>query len=228
MKKRIKDIPKEDRPRERFIKLGPSALSNAELLAVILGKGSKEKDVLQLASEVLNILEKDPEKATLDTLTNIKGIGQAKAIQIKAAFELAKRLLIKDGLRITSARQLFQLNMDITGMRQECLALITVDGSGKFIKRRILTKGSLNKTIIHPREIFFYAIEDGAYGIFLIHNHPSGELTPSQEDIKITQRVAEAGKILGIYLLDHLIVSRKGFFSFKEQGLLNGHSDSQT
>lgn len=158
MKKRIKDIPKEDRPRERFIKLGPSALSNAELLAVILGKGSKEKDVLQLASEVLNILEKDPEKATLDTLTNIKGIGQAKAIQIKAAFELAKRLLIKDGLRITSARQLFQLNMDITGMRQECLALITVDGSGKFIKRRILTKGSLNKTIIHPREIFFFML----------------------------------------------------------------------
>ncbi len=228
MRRRIKDIPKEDRPRERFLKWGPSALTNQELLALILGKGTKEKDVLQLARDVLKKIEKNPQNISYQELTSIKGVGTAKAIQILASFELAKRLLVKDGLKITNAQQLFQLNMDIATSRQEQLVLVTVDGAGHFIRRRILTQGTINRTLIHPREIFYHAIQDGAYGIFLIHNHPSGELTPSQEDIKTNRQVAEAGKILGIPLLDHLIVSRKGYFSFKEQGLIDGNPNSET
>lgn len=221
--KRIKDIPKQERPREKLLRLGASALSNQELVALILSKGSKKKDVLSLAKDVLKVIEKDPENVKVEDLKGIEGVGTVKAIQIVASLILAKRLLIKEGIKILNAQQLFHLNLDLTQKRQESLALVTVDGAGKFLKRRIITSGTVNRTIIHPREIFYHAIEDGAYGIFLVHNHPSGETTPSQEDIAITEKIAKAGEILGIPLLDHVIVSKKGFFSFREQGLLNAH-----
>ncbi len=223
MRRRIKEIPKQDRPRERFLRHGPSALSNEELLALIINKGTKKRDVLSLAREVLKVLEKDPERVDFEQLKSIEGIGTVKAVQILASLSLAKRLLVKDGIRIMNAQQLYHLNADLAHRRQECLALITVDGAGRYIKRRIITTGTVNRTLIHPREVFYHAIEDGAYGIFVVHNHPSGDTTPSQEDIAITEKLSKAGEILGIPLLDHVIVSRKGFFSFREQKILNGH-----
>ncbi len=221
--RRIKDIPKQERPREKLLRLGANALSNQELVALILSKGSKKKDVLSLAKDVLKVIEKDPENVKVEDLKAIEGVGTVKAIQIVASLILAKRLLIKEGIRILNAQQLFHLNLDLTQKRQESLALVTVDGAGKFLKRRIITSGTINRTIVHPREIFYHAIEDGAYGIFLVHNHPSGETTPSQEDLAITEKITKAGEILGIPLLDHVIVTRRGFFSFREQGLLNAH-----
>ena len=225
--RRIKEIPKEDRPREKFLKRGPSALSNVELMALILNKGSKKKDVLALSKEVLEVIEKDPENVKIEELTKIEGIGKVKAIQIVACLTLAKRLLIKEGTPITKTSQLFHMNMDLAHERQECVALITVDGAGKFIKRRILSRGTANRALIHPREVFYHAIGDGAAAIFIVHNHPSGDLTPSQEDIDFTKRLLEASRIMGIPLLDHVIISKKGFFSFKEKGLMDVGSHSE-
>ena len=227
-KKRLRDIPPEDRPREKFLRLGPSALNNEELLALVINKGSKKKDVLSLAREVLKLIEKDPEGVSVKDLKGIEGIGTVKAVQILAALFLARRLMIKDGIKILKASQLYHLNADLIHERQECLALITVDGSGRYIKRRILTRGTANRTLIHPREVFYHAIKDGAYGVFLVHNHPSGDTTPSQEDIAITDAIKRAGQVLGIPLLDHIIIGKRGFFSFKEQGLLDGNPDSKT
>ncbi len=222
-RRRIKDVPKQDRPREKLLSRGVDALSNVELLALLLNKGSRKKDVLALAEDILKVLEKDPENVKVEDLTKIEGVGVVRAVQVVAALALSRRLLVREGTRITSAQQIFHMNMDIARKKQECVALITVDGAGAFIRRRILASGTADGVLVHPREVFFGAIQDGASGFFVVHNHPSGDLTPSQEDIALTRRLEEASRIMGIAFLDHIIVSRRGFFSFREKGLMDGN-----
>jgi len=218
--KRIKELPDFDRPREKLAKKGPRALSDVELLAIIIGRGVQGRDVLQIATEISKTVKKDFTQLTYDNLQNIEGVGSAKAGQIVAGFELARRYLIKDGNKITSSTDVLPLVSDIINKKQEYFVCIALNGAGEVVGNRIITVGLVNHSLVHPREVFADVITDRAASIILVHNHPSGTLEPSKQDILMTKQLVEAGAILGIKVLGHIIVSKKGHLSMKEKGLL--------
>ncbi|MDI6714152.1 MAG: DNA repair protein RadC [Thermodesulfovibrio sp.] len=218
--KKIKSIPKFDRPREKMEQKGAKALSNLELLAVLLGSGIKDKDVFEVAKDILKLAQEDFNNITLEKLKNIEGVGLAKACQIMAAIEFSKRFLIKDGIKIRNADDVIRLTEELRDKKQEYFLSFTLDGASNLIQKRIIFIGTLNHSIVHPREVFADAISDRAAGIIFVHNHPSGDTTPSKQDIEITKRLIEAGKIVGIEVVDHVIVSRNGYFSFQAEGIL--------
>lgn len=218
--KRIKDLPDFDRPREKLAKKGPRALSDVELIAIIIGRGVPGRDVLQIATEISKTLKKDLTQLNYDTLQKIEGVGSAKACQIVAGFELARRYLIKEENKITSSTDVLPLVSDIINKKQEYFVCISLNGAGEVVGNRIITVGLVNHSLVHPREVFADAITDRAASVILVHNHPSGTLEPSKQDILMTKQLVEAGAILGIKVLDHLIVSKKGHLSMKEKGLL--------
>ncbi len=224
--KKIKNIPKFDRPREKLQKKGVKALSNLELMAAILGKGVKGRDVFQVAKDVLKVAENNFDNLTVERLEKIDGIGLAKACQILSAIELSKRLLIKDQVKIKDAGDVVKLVEELKERKQEYFLTLTLDGASNLIQKRTVFIGTLNQSLVHPREVFADAITDRAAAIIFVHNHPSGNLTPSKEDKLITERLIKVGNIVGINVLDHIIISKNGHFSFKAEGILEeGNND---
>ncbi|NVM23110.1 MAG: DNA repair protein RadC [Desulfobacterales bacterium] len=220
MRKRIRDIPNFDRPREKLAAKGPEALSDSELLAILLGSGVKGKDVFQVARAILRKLDRDKKKVDVKTLVSIEGVGFAKACQIVASFEFARRRLLKESTFVQKTEDILPLISYIADKKQEHFLCISLNGANEVIGNRVVTVGLLNTNQVHPREVFVDAISDRAASIIVAHNHPSGILKPSPDDIVTTRQLVEAGKILGISVLDHIIVTKKGHLSLKERGLM--------
>ncbi|WP_062110292.1 RadC family protein [Bacillus niameyensis] len=222
----IRDFPVDERPRERLIKNGPESLSNHELLAILLRTGSKSESVIQLANRLLTHFDgltglKD---AVVEELTSIKGIGQAKAVQIVASVELGRRisnLTFNNRFIIRSPEDGANYVMnDMRFLSQEHFVCLYLNTKNQVIHRQTVFIGSLNASIVHPREVFKEAFRRSAASIICFHNHPSGNPTPSREDIEVTQRLVECGKMLGIEVLDHLIIGDKKYVSMKEKGYM--------
>ena len=218
--KKIKELPEFSRPREKLREKGAEALSNTELIAILLGSGNKDHDVMTLASKVAKLLSDNNGKLTLDALSNLDGIGLAKASQILAGFELARRHIVKESVKITETKDVLPLISDISNKQQEYFICISLNGASELIEKRIVTVGLLDKSQVHPREVFADVITDRAASVIFAHNHPSGELKPSNSDLKIHEQLTEAAKILGIKVLDHIIVSKREYYSFQESGLI--------
>ena len=216
----IKDMPKHTRPREKLRERGPQALTDEELVTAILGMGTTGVDVRTMAKQVVGLIREHKENLTLDHLLDVPGMGLAKTSQILSAFELARRHLVKDTVKIVCARDVLPFVSDIAGKQQEHFICISLNGANEVIERRIVTIGLLDKSPVHPREVFANVIADRAAAVIFVHNHPSGELQPSESDLSIHRQLTEAGKILGIQILDHVIVTRRGHYSFREAGLL--------
>lgn len=222
----LAQIPKEERPRERLLKSGADVLSLTELLAICLGSGRRGVSVLNLASELLAHFGdlRSLCEASIEALTEIKGIGEAKAIQLKAIFALAKRLNRIPG----RAKYPVKLPKDVVTLigpelreeKQEIAIVMMRDVKGCIFHHEILGIGSLSEVLIHPRELFHKALHHRAYSVILAHNHPSGDPTPSAADIDLTKLLISSGRLLGIPLDDHLIISRFSYVSFWEKGLI--------
>lgn len=224
---RISDIPENERPMEKLLINGPEALNNAELLAIILRTGIRGENVVALSNRLLSEVE------GLDGLlisnyaemTNIKGIKKIKASQLIAMVELFKRFktLRSQGqnYKISSPKNISDMLMnEMTDLNQEVLKLIMLNTKNKVIGIKDIFKGSLNTSVVHPREIFNEAVKRNSASIIICHNHPSGDPTPSKEDINITIRLKECGSIMGIKLLDHIIIGNEKFVSLKEKGII--------
>ena len=218
--KTIKDMPEHARPREKLREKGPQALTDEELVSAILGMGTSGIDVRTMARHVAGLIREHKEGLSLNHLLAVPGIGLAKAAQILSAFELARRHLFKETIKIVCAKDVLPLVADIAGKQQEHFVCISLNGANEVIEKRVVTIGLLNKSPVHPREVFADVIADRAAAVIFVHNHPSGELQPSESDLNIHRQLTEAGKILGIQVLDHVIVNRKGYYSFRETGLL--------
>nr|WP_269749132.1 DNA repair protein RadC [Halobacillus mangrovi] len=222
----IKDVPKADRPRERMIGLGAAHLSNQELTAILLGSGTKQESVMELAQRLLIHFEgisllKD---ATIEELTAIRGIGTAKAVLILSAIELGKRMQKMKPVErymIRSPEDGADFIMEeMRHLKQEHFICLFLNTKNQVLHRQTIFIGSLNASIVHPREVFKEAVKRSAASIICAHNHPSGDPTPSQEDIQVTRRLQECGKMIGIELLDHLVIGDRKFISLKEKGYL--------
>ncbi|HPG00609.1 MAG TPA: DNA repair protein RadC [Kiritimatiellia bacterium] len=218
--KTIKDMPEHSRPREKLREKGVSALSDEELVTAILGMGTAGVDVRTIARHVAGLIREHKTGLTLDHLLDVPGVGLAKAGQILSAFELARRHLLKDSAKITVAQDVLPLVADIVGKQQEYFVCISLNGANEVIEKRVVTIGLLDKSPVHPREVFADVIADRAAAVIFAHNHPSGDVQPSESDRRMHEQLTEAAGILGIHVLDHLIVSRKGHFSFQEAGLV--------
>ena len=214
MGKRITDIPKIDRPREKLQKKGAEALSDLELMAILVGKGTEGHDVMSVAKRILKILDSNDKKPNLKELQKIEGVGPAKATLIAAALEFARRRIRPEGLKISFPPDVLPLIRHYADRKQEHFICISVNGANEVITSRVVSVGLVNKTQVHPREVFADPITDRASAIIVAHNHPSGALIPSKEDIEVTKQLKSAGKILGIKLLDHIIFNHKGYYSF--------------
>ncbi|MGE6751885.1 RadC family protein [Rossellomorea sp. NPDC071047] len=222
----IRDFPQDERPRERLIQSGAASLSNQELLAILLRTGTKSESVLQLSNRLLNHFDglnllKD---ASLEEITKTKGIGLAKAVQIMAAVEFGRRisnLAFDDRYSIRSPEDGANYVMnDMRFLAQEHFVCLYLNTKNQVLHKQTIFIGSLNASIVHPREVFKEAFRRSAASIICIHNHPSGDPTPSREDIEVTKRLVECGRIIGIDILDHLIIGEKKFISLKEKGYL--------
>ena len=216
----LRDLHKDDKPREKLLNKGVEALKNDELLAILLGSGVQGKDVRKLSKEIITLMDKDFDALSLNTLCDIHGLGIAKASQILASLELSKRYLIRTNRRITDAKDVYEKLHKYANRQQEHFLTITLDGASHIINTRTVFIGTLNQSLVHPREVFADAIADRAAGIIIAHNHPSGTLEASRADVAITQRLMEVSKLVGIELLDHVILSKQGYFSFSDEGLL--------
>jgi DNA repair protein RadC len=222
----IHDLPLSERPRERLQKLGAEALSAQEILAVILGRGVSGESVMVTAQRLLSRFEnlKGIAEASVEELSQVRGVGMAKAAQIKAAFELASRL---DGYAQTEGKTVVKTPEDVMGLvgnrlrdkKKEYFLTILLDTRNQLIKVAEISVGSLDTSIVHPREVFKEAISASAAAVILAHNHPSGDAQASPDDIKLTKRLAEAGELVGIDVLDHIIIGGKKFLSLKREGL---------
>lgn len=221
----IKELPSDDRPRERLQTFGPDSLSNAELLAILLGGGFQNVSALELAQRLLNSSSSliDLSGKELDELTQHKGIGSAKGCTLVAAFEIGRRIAASSpekNFTISSPEQAASRLMPKYGSRkQEHVGILALDTKNKIIREVIITVGTLNGSMIHPREVFRPALQANSSSILLFHNHPSGDPTPSEKDLEVTKRLFEAGKLMGIDLVDHLILSHNRFVSLKKQNL---------
>lgn len=222
----IRDFPQDERPRERFMNSGPESLSNHELIAIMLRTGTKSESVLQLSNRLLNHFEglRLLKEASLEEITAIKGIGTAKAIQVLAAVEIGRRianLVHEDRYVIRSPEDGAKLVMnDMRFLSQEHFVCLYLNTKNQVLHKQTIFIGSLNASIVHPREVYKEAFRRSAASIICLHNHPSGDPAPSREDIEVTKRLAECGKIIGIDLLDHLIIGENKYVSLKEKGYL--------
>ena len=219
---KIKDLPKIERPREKLEKYGPEKLSNSELLAILLGTGTKGVNVVELANRILKKFSGDKiSKANVEELKNTFGLGTAKACEIVACFELGKRLLNgKKAVLLLSPQDVWNELKDIRDNKKEHFVIFFLDTRNQEIKREIISVGTLNSSLVHPREVFEPAVKHLASHVIIAHNHPSGSSDPSEEDLNITKRLVESGKLLGIEVLDHIVVTPAGYFSFKEKKLI--------
>ena len=224
MRYTIKDIPADMRPREKLLRYGPGILSLQELLAIIIRTGSRDANAIQLAESILYQFKdlRGINHASIEELCNAAaGVGEAKAAEIKAALELGRRLNQQDSevVRIKSPQDVAAWVMEeLRYLQQEQFRILLLNTKNVIIACEEVSKGSLNSSIVHPREVFARAIRRSAAAIILVHNHPSGDPTPSQEDINITRRLVEVGRLVGIEVLDHLVIGDGVFSSLKEKG----------
>lgn len=222
----LKDIPEHERPRERMLRYGVGALSHSELLAILLRTGSKQESVIQLAQRILSQTDgiRGLMDLSLDELVSIKGIGPAKAVQIKAGIELGHRISnskLPDPVIIRRPEDAaYHVMEQLRYLQKEHFICLFLNIKNHIIAQETLSIGSLNASIVHPREVFRAAIKCSSASIVCVHNHPSGDPTPSSEDIAITERLCEAGQLIGIDVLDHIIIGDGTFLSLKEQGLM--------
>lgn len=224
----IKDLPEDERPRERLFKYGPQALKTSELLAIIIRVGTTQETAVQVAEKLLQKYDGDLKRMASENekqlSEGIKGLGDSKCAQIVAAFELGKRLSAFTGNerpQISSPSDVAQICMpQLRYLTNETLLVLSLDAKNYVTRQRRIFEGSLDISIVHPREIFKFALEESAASIIVIHNHPSGDPTPSKDDIKITKQLVEAGKIINIPVLDHVIIGDGKYISLKEQGVI--------
>jgi len=219
---KIKDLPKVDRPREKLEKYGPEKLSNSELLAILLRTGGKGINVVEMARKILGKFSGSGlAKASFKELKNTFGLGTTKACEIVACFELSRRLLQNKKSRIyLTSKDVWNELKDIRNNKKEHFVIFFLDARNQEIKREIVSVGSLNANLVHPREVFEPAVRHLAAQVILAHNHPAGDPSPSREDSEITKQLVDAGKLLGIEVKDHIIVSKTNFFSFADHKLL--------
>lgn len=218
---KIKDLAKVDRPREKLEKYGPEKLNDAELLAVLLGSGIKGLNVVELSRRIVKLIAKTgANKVKPEELLKEKGLGKTKALQVIAALEFGKRMNMEKKLEILTPDDVWKLCADFRNSKKEHFAAFYLDTQNKLIERQIISIGTLNASLVHPREVFEPAVALHAAGIIIVHNHPSGNVGHSGDDIAITKRLVESGKIMGIEICDHVIVSAAGFASLKEKGLV--------
>ena len=217
---RIQDLPDADRPREKLLRRGVATLSDVELLAVLLGSGTRRTSVLDLASRILRTLHGRLDSDNLQKLQSIAGVGKAKACQIEASLELARRHIAKGRHVVREAADALPYLQSMRGKKQEHFVCVSLNGASEVIESRVVTVGLLDTNQVHPREVFSDPIADRAAAILVAHNHPSGTLEPSAEDLALTRRIVRAGDLLGIRVLDHLIVTEDGFLSLREAGHL--------
>jgi len=219
---KIKDLPKVDRPREKLEKYGPEKLSNSELLAILLRTGAKGINVVELARKILGKFSGSGlAKANFKELKNTFGLGAAKACEIVACFELGRRLLQNKKSQIyLTPKDVWNELKDIRDNKKEHFVIFFLDARNQEIKREIISVGSLNANLVHPREVFEPAVRHLAAQVILAHNHPAGDPEPSEDDLEITKRLVEAGDILGIDIVDHIIVTKNSFLSFKQKKLI--------
>lgn len=223
----VRDLPVPERPRERLMREGPRALTREEILAVILGRGTSGRSVLDIARDLIVKFKTIGAlaDATIHELQQIEGIGKAKACQLKAALELARRTTEYEdagrGADLSNAEVVARLvGPRVRGEKKECFYSLVADSRGRLLTWDTVSVGSLDTTLAHPREVFQEAVRAKASAIVVVHNHPSGDPSPSDDDIRLTRRLAEAGRILGIALLDHIILAHDRYYSFREHALL--------
>jgi DNA repair protein RadC len=214
--KSIKDLPESERPREKLLEKGAQALSDLELLAILLGKGTKKNNVLSLSQKLIKIIDQKGLDFSAKDIINIDGIGTAKAALVAAAFEFVRRRIKPQGLKIKFPTDVLPLIRHYGDRKQEHLICISVNAANEVINVRVVTIGLIDKTHMHPREVFAEAIYDRASAVIIAHNHPVGDLIPGKKDKEITDKIKEAGKVLGISLLDHIIFNSSDYYSFVE------------
>ncbi len=223
-KKKIKDLPKFERPREKLIQKGAKALKKEELLAILLRTGLQGKNAIEIAKEILaKYGDKKLLNVSYEELRNLRGVGSTKAIQILAALELGNRLFKEKAEKevyVNSPEDVVKEAKHIRENKKENLLVLYLDARNKLIYKEIVSIGTLNANLAHPREVFEPAVRHLAAQIVLTHNHPSGDPEPSQDDLVMTKRLLESGKILGIEVVDHVIVTKNGFLSFKDKNLI--------
>ncbi len=220
MNRSINDIPAHDRPREKLLRKGAAALSDQELLAVLLGKGTPGMDVMTLAGKLVRAIDEKGLGIRVEDLTSFEGVGNAKATLILAAIEYARRHIKPEGAKIETPADLLPHVRHYADRKQEHFLCASINGANEILNIRVVSIGLIDRTPVHPREVFADALADRASAIIVAHNHPSGGLEPSASDVEVTGQLKEAGSIMGIALLDHIIFNRRGYFSFLEAGQL--------
>ncbi|MEF8728800.1 MAG: DNA repair protein RadC [Accumulibacter sp.] len=220
MSQSIQQMPEADRPREKLLRKGAAALSDRELLAILVGKGTLGMDVMTLAGKLARVIDEKGLSVSAEDLTQFAGIGDAKSTLILAAIEFARRRIKPEGAKIETPADLLPHVRHFADRKQEHFLCASINGANEILNVRVVSIGLIDRSPVHPREVFADALTDRASGVIVAHNHPSGGLEPSPSDIRITAQLKAAGDILGIVLLDHIIFNRVGYFSFLEAGRL--------
>lgn len=220
MNKRINDIPAHDRPREKLLRQGAAALSDQELLAVLLGKGTPGMDVMTLAGKLARVIDEKGLGIRVEDLTSFAGVGDAKATLILAAIEFARRRIKPEGAKIETPADLLPHVRHYADRKQEHFLCASINGANEILNIRVVSIGLIDRTPVHPREVFADALSDRASAIIVAHNHPSGGLEPSPYDVEVTTQLKAAGSVIGMTLLDHIIFNRSDYYSFLEAGRL--------
>lgn len=219
----MKELPETERPRERLRAAGPSALSEAELLAILIRTGTRGVNAVELSHRVLKEVElSDASSVSMNRLKSIDGLGEVKAGQVVAVVELARRIVSKgrDGSRIRKPEEVYEEVRHDLDPRRECFVGLYLDTKAGLLRKERVSIGSLNRSIVHPREVLRPGVLDGAASVIVAHNHPSGDPSPSEGDIEVTRRLEAASEIVGIELLDHVVVGEGSYVSLAEEGLI--------
>ena len=219
-KKNIKNLPEHERPREKLIERGAVALTDHELLAILIGKGSRRHDAITLAKKMIPVIDEKGAKLSVDDLAKFDGIGNAKATLILAAIEFSRRRIRPEGIRIETPSDLVPHIRHYVDRKQEHFLCASVNGANEIINIRVVSIGLVDRSHVHPREVFADPLIDRASAVILAHNHPVGTLTPSEQDIETAQRLQQAGEIMGITVLDHIIFNSTEYFSFLESDIV--------
>ena len=220
MSKTIAQTPEADRPREKLLRNGAPALSDQELLAVLLGKGTAGMDVMKLAGKLARLIDEKGLQVTAEDLMQFEGVGEAKATLVLAAIEFARRRIKPEGSKIETPADLLPHVRHYADRKQEHFLCATINGANEILNIRVISIGLIDRSPAHPREVFADALSDRASAVIVAHNHPTGGLQPSSSDVEITAQLKVAGSIVGVDLLDHIIFNRTGYFSFLEAGRL--------
>ena len=219
MERKIKNLPENERPREKLLNKGASALQDYELLAVLLGKGSKKFDVITLAKKLIPIIDEKGTNLTIEDLIHFNGMGQAKASIILSAIEFTRRRVKPEGIQIEKPSDIVPHIQHYADRKQEHFICCSINGANEVLNIRVVSIGLVDRSQVHPREVFADPIIDRASSVIIAHNHPAGPLKPSISDIETTNRIREAGDIIGITVLDHIIFNSKDYFSFLENNI---------